>query len=83
MGSSNPLPLSLSQIATLLTTLRNIRDNVSENANVRGKAAEVLALFDPPSLAIMQSTFVSGTTVEKITALGQLQNAIIKGRLTA
>ena len=82
MGSTEALPLTLQQIATLLTTLRSIRDNTGENASVRGKAAEVIALFDPPSLAQLQSTFTGGTAIEKIKALGQLQNAIIKGRLT-
>jgi hypothetical protein len=82
MGSTNAAPLTLQQIASLLTTLRSIRDNAAENANVRGKAAEVLALFEPPSLSQLQSTFSGGTAVEKITALGQLQNALIKGRLT-
>jgi hypothetical protein len=82
MGSSNPKALTLDQIGQLLTTLRSIRDNTGENANVRGKAAEVLALFDAPSLSAIQQTFIGGTTAEKITALGQLQNALIRGKLT-
>lgn len=77
-----PGQLDLQQIAAIISTLRTIVANTGENATVRGKAAEVLALFDPPSLATIQNTFVNGTTVEKITALGQLQNALIRGSIS-
>ncbi len=73
--------LTLQQLATLVPQLRIIAQNTNENISVRIKAAEIVALFDPPSLANIQAAFVGGTTNEKLAALGALQGAIIGGRL--
>ena len=72
---------TLQALATIRTYLANIVADTSENAQVRAKAAEVLALFDPPRLAEIQSTFTSGSVAQKLGALGQLQSALIRGEL--
>ena len=74
-------PLTLQQLATLITTLKTIRDDTGENINVRIKAGEIVALFDPPSLSAIQSAFVGGTVNEKLAALGLLEGAILGGRV--
>ena len=70
-------PITLQQLATVVATLRTIAQNGSEAASVRIKAAEIVAMFDAPSLAAIQATFVNGTTNEKLLALGQLEGALI------
>lgn len=79
MGSPNTL--NLQQIANLVAQLRTIVNNASENISVRIKAGEILALFDPPSLANIQAAFAGGTVNEKLAALGQLEGAILRGRV--
>ena len=74
-------PLNLQQLATLIDTLKAIAANGSENINVRIKAGEIVALFDPPSLSAIQNAFVGGTTNEKLAALGLLEGAILGGRV--
>ena len=74
-------PINLQQLVTIVTTLRSIVNDGSENINVRIKAEEVLALFDPPSLAFIQTAFIGGTVNEKLAALGLLEGAIIGGRI--
>jgi len=73
-----PSLLVFSQVRTYLV---GIRDNTNEDPLVRAKAAEVLALFDVPLLSEIQATFTGGTTAQKLGALGQLQSAIVRGRL--
>ena len=73
--------INLQQLATIVASLRTIIANGSEAITVRIKAAEVLALFEAPSLSAIQATFVGGTTNAKLTALGQLQGALIGGRI--
>ena len=78
MGSQDVL--NLQQISNLVSQLRTIVNNTSENISVRIKAGEILALFDPPSLASIQAAFVGGTVNEKLAALGQLEGAILRGK---
>ena len=75
-------PLTLQQLATLITTLRAIAADTGENVNVRIKAGEIVAIFDPPSLSAIQSAFVGGTVNEKLAALSLLEGAILGGNVT-
>lgn len=75
--------VDLQRLSNIRNFLIGVRDDPTENATVRAKAQEVIALFDPPSLAQMQALFNGGSNAEKLAALGSLQSAMIRGRLDA
>lgn len=75
--------VSLTVLRQIYNFLVEVRDDPTENATVRAKAQEIIALFDPPSLSAMNNLFEGGTMAEKLAALGSLQSAIIRGKLNA
>lgn len=71
----------LSRLRQIQQFLVGVRDNPNEDPAVRAKAQEIIALFQPPSLAVLQNAFSKGGTNQKLAALGSLQSAIIRGAL--